>query len=109
MLDEVKLSTFFVVVSFFNGTTSTAHRESLRVSLASHIPLLEDPFSSGRKVGSHFLNTDLSDQLGIRSAVVNQAVTYTLALTPGHVYTIFLLKFWRFFDSFRFACPNNWR
>ena len=48
------------------------------MSLASHIALLEDPFSSGGKVGSRFLNADLSDRLGIWSAVVNRAVTYIL-------------------------------
>ena len=46
--------------------------------LASHLALLEDAFSLGAKVGSHILNTDLSNWLKTRSAVVNRAVTYVL-------------------------------
>ena len=46
--------------------------------LASHLALLEDAFSLGAKVGSHILNTDLSNRLKTRSAVVNRAVTYVL-------------------------------
>ena len=72
------------------------------MSLASHIALLEDPFSSGGKVSSRFLNADLPDRLGIRSAVVNRAVTYIHLWMPSKcklAENFLFKKFWAYMMS----------